>query len=83
MSIDEEDLERRLDFIVRELDEFCALASNPETTRLAHSQKIAFGQIYARVSLILSFYLSHKRVKNGEAEQRNHGLHVVAQDRQR
>ena len=61
MTIEEEELERRADFIIRELDEFYALARNPKTAKLLHSQKIALGQIYARASLILS-YRHHGRV---------------------
>ena len=82
MTSDEEELERRADFIIRELDEFCALATNPETSRLLHSQRILIGQIHTRVSLILSYLLSQKQVTNGETIKRNHGVYVAAQDRQ-
>jgi hypothetical protein len=79
MKIDPEDIERRADFIVRELDELCALAADPATLPMIRSEQITLSQIQMRVQLILS-YLA---VKNGETIQRNHGLHVGAQDRQR
>lgn len=81
MSIDEEDLERRVDFLIRELDEFCALATKHETTDLMVRQRIALGQMQTRLQLILSFV--ELRVKYGKAFKRDHGIHVVAQDRQR
>jgi hypothetical protein len=48
-------IERRADFILRELDEFCALATHHETADLIDSQRIAIGQIMTRTQLILSF----------------------------
>jgi hypothetical protein len=52
---DEYDLERRLDFIIRELDEFIALiVANPSKLGPIQSEKIAFGQISIRIQLILS-----------------------------
>jgi hypothetical protein len=52
---DEYDLERRLDFIIRELDEFIMLmVANPSKLGAVQSEKIAFGQIATRVQLILS-----------------------------
>ena len=65
MIIDEEDLERRLDFIVREFDEFVVMAGNPMTVHLINNQRAALGQIHTRVTMILSYVLSQKRVKNG------------------
>ena len=61
---DKEDIERRLDFLVRELDELCALAKNPETAKFLHSQKIVIGQIYARASLILLSYCSQSLLRD-------------------
>ena len=60
MTCEEEDLERRTDFIIRELDEFCAMATNPETTALIAAERVAFGQMQTRVQLILSFLLASK-----------------------
>jgi hypothetical protein len=51
MSIDEEDIERRVDFLIRELDQFCSMAIKPELA----SYQIAFGQMQTRIQLILSF----------------------------
>jgi hypothetical protein len=52
---DEYDLERRLDFIIRELDEFITLmVVNSNNLESIQSEKIAFGQIALRVQLILS-----------------------------
>jgi hypothetical protein len=48
-------IERRADFILRELDEFCALATHHETIDLIEGQRIAIGQIMTRTQLILSF----------------------------
>lgn len=48
-------IERRADFIIRELDEFCAMASNHETVDLIENEKIAVGQMQTRCQLILSF----------------------------
>lgn len=51
----EEQIERRADFIIRELDEFCAMASNHETVDLIENEKIAVGMMQTRCQLILSF----------------------------
>lgn len=51
----EEQLEMKCSWLVRELDELCALANNPETRDLVASQSIGVGQIQFRASLILSF----------------------------
>lgn len=50
----ETQIEYRLDCIIRELDEMCALASNPETVDLIEQNKIAVGQIMTRAQLIAS-----------------------------
>lgn len=55
-----EEMEARVDFIIRELDEFCAMANKPETVDLIESQKIAFGQMMVRVQLIMGFLLARK-----------------------
>ena len=56
----EEQIERKVDAIIRELDEMCAMATHPETVDLIASQKIAFGQMLVRMQLILSFILASK-----------------------
>ena len=59
----EEQLEQRADFILRELDEFCALATRPETVDLIESQKLIVGQIKTRCELILSFLAARHPAK--------------------
>jgi len=56
----EEQLERRLDWIVRELDEVCAMAANPETVEVVDKQRVGVGQIVSRSQLIASFLLARK-----------------------
>jgi hypothetical protein len=51
----EEQLERRVDFLVRELDELCLMANNHETRDLIVNEAIGIGQVQLRASLILSF----------------------------
>lgn len=53
-----EEMEARVDFLIRELDEFCAMANKPETVELVESQKIAFGQMMVRLQLIMGFLLA-------------------------
>ena len=53
-------IERKLDSIVRELDEVCALASNAETVDLIEGQKIAVGQIVTRAQLIAAFLMARQ-----------------------
>ena len=56
----EEQIERRLDYIVRELDEFCAMANNPETVDLLERERIAVGQICTRAQLIAAFLMARQ-----------------------
>jgi len=56
----EEQMERRLDWIIRELDELCAMAANPETVDIVDNQSIGIGQIISRAQLIASFLLARK-----------------------
>lgn len=56
----EEQIERKVDAMIRELDEFCAMANNPETVDLVESQKVAFGQMALRIQLIMGFLLARK-----------------------
>jgi len=55
-----EQIERKIDWIVRELDELCILANNPETVDLVDNQRVGIGQIISRSQLIGSFLLSRK-----------------------
>lgn len=55
-----EQIERKVDAMIRELDEFCAMANNPETVDLVEGQKIAFGQMMVRIQLIMGFLLAKK-----------------------
>lgn len=66
----EDQIERKLDWIIRELDELCALATNPETVDLVERQRIAVGQIVTRAQLVSSFLATRqpgrlKVVSNG------------------
>jgi len=54
----EEQIERRMDAVLRELDEFMALAANAETVDLIDRNKILMGQIISRSQLIGSFLLA-------------------------
>jgi hypothetical protein len=56
----EEQIERKCDSIIRELDELCRMATLAETVDLVASQKMALGQMLVRIQLILSFVLASK-----------------------
>jgi hypothetical protein len=56
----ETQIEYRIDCLVREMDELCALAANAETVDLVEAQKIGIGQIATRSQLILSLLLARK-----------------------
>ena len=60
MTCDEEELERRADFIIRELDEFCAMAANAKTFDMIDAESIAFGQMQTRIQLIISFLIARQ-----------------------
>lgn len=51
----EEQMERRIDSVVRDLDEIIAFAANIETVDLVLGQRVAVGQLVARVQLLGSF----------------------------
>jgi hypothetical protein len=59
----ETQVEYRLDCIVRELDEMCGLAVNPETVDLVEKNRIAIGQIKTRVDLIASLLMARHPVR--------------------
>lgn len=50
-----EQIERKIDWLVRELDELCRLANNAETRDLVAKEAIGVGQIQFRAGLILAF----------------------------
>lgn len=54
----EDQIERKCDWIIRELDELCALAVNPETIDLVEHEKIAIGQIVTRAQLVAAFLMA-------------------------
>ena len=56
-----EQIERKIDWIVRELDELCAMANHPETVDLVDSQRVGVGQIISRATLIGAFLMNRKR----------------------
>jgi hypothetical protein len=57
----EEQMERRVDSIIRDLDELCAFASNKETVDLVEAQRIGVGQIIMRAQLIGSFLMARNQ----------------------
>jgi hypothetical protein len=59
----EEQMERRVDFIIRELDEIVGMANNSETVDLVENESIGIGQIRFRAELALSFLDARKSPK--------------------
>ena len=55
-----ERVERKIDWVVRELDELVAMANSPETVELVEEQKVGVGQIISRAQLVASFLLARK-----------------------
>lgn len=56
----EEQLERKCDWLIRELDELCALANNRETVDLVEGQRTAIGQMTTRIQLIAAFLMARQ-----------------------
>jgi hypothetical protein len=54
-------IEYRLDVVLREMDEFVAMAANPETIDLIEQNKILIGQIMTRTQLICSFLMARNQ----------------------
>jgi len=54
----EEQIERRCDFLIRELDEICRLATNAETVDLVEREHIAIGQIVVRAQLAAALLMA-------------------------
>lgn len=60
----EEQMERKVDSIIRDLDEVCAMANNWETADLVAGQRVAVGQIIVRAQLIGAFIMArHPHLK--------------------
>lgn len=57
---DAEELERKIDAMIREADELMALAANPKTADQLEPHKTAIGQLMSRVQLVASFLLDRK-----------------------
>jgi len=55
-----EQIERKIDWIVREMGELCVLANDPETVDLIEEQKVGIGQIIMRAQFVASFLLARK-----------------------
>lgn len=68
----EEQMERRIDSLVRDLDELMAFAANPETVDLVQGQRVGVGQIIIRAQLIGSF-LMERAQKPGLRVVQNNG----------
>jgi hypothetical protein len=56
----EEQLERKCDWLVRELDEIVAMAANKETVDLVEGQRVAVGQIVMRAQLVAAFLMTRQ-----------------------
>jgi hypothetical protein len=56
----EEQLERKIDGIIRELDDLIGLAVDPKTADLVRGQKILIGLVTTRVNLLGSFLLARR-----------------------
>lgn len=54
----ETQIEYRMDCVLRELDEFMAMAANPETVDLIDRNRVLMGQIMTRAQLIGSFLMA-------------------------
>ena len=54
--VDQEDIERRVDFLVREADELIALSVDPFYRSLVRQELLGIEQVYTRMALILSYF---------------------------
>lgn len=61
----QEDVEQRVDRLVTDLDEICALAANPETARYVAAESIGIAQIMLRSQLLLSAIKNTREHKHG------------------
>ncbi len=53
-------MERRIDALVRDLDELVALAADPSTVQFVEEQKSSIGQIICRAQLVGSVLMARK-----------------------
>jgi hypothetical protein len=67
----EEQMERRIDSLVRDLDELCKFAANPETVDLVQGQRAGVGQIVTRATLIASFLMAREQKPGLRVVQNN------------
>lgn len=65
-------VEYRMDAVLRELDEFMAMAANPETVDLIERNKVMMGQIMTRSQLIGAFLMA-RNTKPGLRVVQNNG----------
>lgn len=56
----EDKLARKINSVISDLDDLCAMASNPDTAGLVEAEQISMGQINTRIQLILSFLMARK-----------------------
>jgi hypothetical protein len=59
-EIAEAQIAQRLSSMINDLDEFTAMAVNPETVDLIEKESIAFSQVLCRAELIASFLNARK-----------------------
>lgn len=57
------DVEQRIDRLVTDLDEICAIAANPVTARYVAEESIGIAQIMLRSQLLLSAIANTKKEK--------------------
>ncbi len=53
-------VERRIDSLIRELDELCAMATKDETVHLLEEHKHSIGLAVTRTQLLMNFLLARK-----------------------
>jgi hypothetical protein len=68
----ETQIEYRMDCVLRELDEFMAMAANNETVDLIDSNRVLMGQIMTRAQLIGAFLMA-RNTKPGLRVVKNNG----------
>jgi hypothetical protein len=68
----ETQIEYRMDCVLRELDEFMAMAANSETVDLIDSNRVLMGQIMTRAQLIGAFLMA-RNTKPGLRVVQNNG----------
>lgn len=54
----EQIMEERIHRLIDDLDELCAMATNPRTVALVDGQRIAIGQVQTRATLLSSFLIA-------------------------